>query len=399
MPQIRQLPPDVVNKIAAGEVVERPASVVKELMENSVDAGARRVEVSLEQGGMQLIRVADDGCGISEQQLPLAVASHATSKIANADDLFRVGTLGFRGEALASIAAISRLRIRARQADAEAGAELEVLGGQLSAPVPVGCPVGTTIEVHDLFFNTPVRRKFMRTTQTEVGHACEAFTRIALACPELHLALRHNQRVLHELPPCERWRDRIAALFGGELAEGLIWVESHDEQARISGYVADPQFSRAANRMQYLFLNGRAIRDRSLQHALSEAYRGLLMTGRQPIVFLRLEMPPDLVDVNVHPTKQEVRFVDSGRLYSQLLGAIRNKFLTTDLTARVGATEAAAAGPAPAAPENAGPGSSPPARNPDQYRSLPGLAPGGGTAAYGPASSPVSPAATQFSPA
>jgi DNA mismatch repair protein MutL len=340
MPQIRQLPPDVVNKIAAGEVIERPASVVKELMENAVDAGATRIEVSLEQGGMQLVRVADDGVGIPEQQLPLAVASHATSKIEDADDLFRVGTLGFRGEALASIAAISRLRIRGRAADADAGAELEVTGGRMADVVPCGCPRGTTIEVHDLFYNTPVRRKFMRTTQTEVGHACEAFTRIALAFPAVHMTMRHNGRTLHDLPPCERWRDRVAALFGDQLAEGLIWVESDDTQARISGYVADPQFSRAANRMQYLFLNGRHIRDRSLQHALGEAYRGLLLTGRHPIVFLRLDLPPDAVDVNVHPTKLEVRFVDSGRLYSQLLGTIRGKFLATDLTARVHASTA-----------------------------------------------------------
>ena len=159
---------------------------------------------------------------------------------------------------------------------------------------------------------------------------------------EVHMTMRHNGRILHDLPPCERWRDRVAALFGDELAEGLIWVESSDSQARITGYVADPQFSRAANRMQYLFLNGRHIRDRSLQHALGEAYRGLLLTGRHPIVFLRLDLPPDAVDVNVHPTKLEVRFVDSGRLYSQLLGTIRGKFLATDLTARVHA-------PAPAA--------------------------------------------------
>ena len=353
MPQIRQLSPDVVNKIAAGEVIERPASVVKELMENSIDAGATRIDVSLEQGGMQLVRVADDGCGMTEDQLPLAVASHATSKIRDADDLFHVLTLGFRGEALASIAAISRMRIRGRSADTDSGAELEIAGGRMSDVVPSGCPVGTTIEIQDLFYNTPVRRKFMRTTQTEMGHASEAFTRIALAHPGVHLTLRHNQRTLHDLPPCERWKERIAALFGDELAEGLIWVESSDDQARISGYVADPQFSRAANRMQYLFLNGRHTRDRSLQHALGESYRGLLLTGRFPIVFMRLDISPDAVDVNVHPTKLEVRFVDSGRLYSQLLGAIRGKFLTTDLTARVGAPESTD-GSMPAASAGAG---------------------------------------------
>ena len=338
MPQIQQLPPDVINKIAAGEVIERPASVVKELMENSIDAGATRIEVSLQQGGLQAIRISDNGHGIAPEQLPLAVASHATSKIRDADDLFRVGTLGFRGEALASIAAVSHMRIRCRTEASEAGAELLIQGGKLGEIEPCGCPAGTTTEVSDLFFNTPVRRKFMRTTQTEVGHASEAFTRIALANPQVHLTLRHNDRTLHDLPPSERWRDRIASLFGDPLAEGLMWVEGGDEQANVSGYVADPQFSRAANRMQYLFLNGRHIRDRSLQHALGEAYRGLLMTGRFPIVFLKLELPADAVDVNVHPAKLEVRFVDSGRLYSQLLGTIRGKFLATDLTARVGPT-------------------------------------------------------------
>ena len=280
MPQIHQLPLSVVNKIAAGEVIERPASVLKELLENSVDAGARRIDVAVEQGGGELIRVADDGCGIAADQLPLAVASHATSKIESADDLFRVRTLGFRGEALASIAEVSRFVIRSRPADASSGAELEIVGGQPREVVPAGCPVGTTIEVRNLFFNTPVRQKFLRSTQTEMGHTIEALARLALAHPRIHFTLSHN------------------------------------------------------GRMQYLLLNGRAIRDRALQHALSEAYRGLILTGRQPICFLRFEMPSELVDVNVHPTKQEVRFQDSGRLYSQLLGTLRTKFLTTDLTAR-----------------------------------------------------------------
>lgn len=335
MPDIRQLPPSVVNKIAAGEVIERPASVVKELLENSVDAGARRIDVSLVQGGSDLVRVVDDGCGIAPDQLALAVASHATSKIENADDLFRVATLGFRGEALASIAEISQLCLKSRVAGAECGVELEVIGGVSGQAVPCGCPSGTTVEVRNLFYNTPVRRKFMRTTQTEMGHASEAFTRIALAFPNLHFTLRHNDRPIYELPAADG-RERIAALFGADLAAGLIPVQSCDGEVKLSGYVADPNFSRGNNRMQYLFLNGRHIRDRALQHALGEAYRGLLLTGRFPIAFLRLDMPASEVDVNVHPTKLEVRFQESGRIYSQLLGALRKKFLATDLTARVG---------------------------------------------------------------
>ena len=334
MATIQKLPPGVVNKIAAGEVIERPASVVKELMENAVDAEAQRIDVSVEKGGADLIRVADDGCGISADELHLAIESHATSKIYDAEDLFRVTTLGFRGEALASIAEISHLSLRSRVATSTSGVELEVYGGERREQVPVGGPVGTTLEIRNLFFNTPVRRKFMKTTQTEMGHISETFNRIALAHPERHFSLRHNQRVIHDLAPVSRWDERIAALFGRDLAESLIEVESSDEETRFAGYVADPSVNRGNNRLQYLLLNGRYIRDRSLQYALGEAYRGLLLTGRFPIAFLRLEVPPDIVDVNVHPTKLEVRFQDGARLYRQLLSGIRNKFLTLDLTPR-----------------------------------------------------------------
>jgi DNA mismatch repair protein MutL len=335
MPEIRQLPPSVVNKIAAGEVIERPASVVKELMENSVDAGATRIDVAIEQGGLELIRVADDGCGMDAEQLPLAVASHATSKLRDGDDLFRVATLGFRGEALASIAEVSRFVIRSRTSESGAGAQLEIAAGHLQGVSPCGCPTGTTIEVRQLFYNTPVRRKFLRGMQTEMGHIGEAFTRLALAYPHIHCTLRHNDRVLHDLAPSTDPRERVANFFGADLARDLIPVASDDGDVRLAGYVANPAHSRGNPRMQYLFLNGRAIRDRALQHALGEAYRGLLLVGRYPIAFLRIEMPAEMVDVNVHPTKLEVRFQESGRLYSQLLGTLRAQFLKTDLTVHV----------------------------------------------------------------
>lgn len=334
MGKINQLPPALVNKIAAGEVIERPASVVKELLENSIDAGARHIEIALEGGGTELIRISDDGCGISQEDIPLAVASHATSKLADVDDLFSIRTLGFRGEALASIAEVSHLTLRSRVVHCESGYQIEVRGGKASAVHPVGHPVGTTIEVRQLFFNTPVRRKFLKTPQTETSHITEAFTRIALAYPQVAMKLTHGHRILHDLPSVDNWRERIAAFFGPEICDALIWVEDQQDQVRLSGYVADPAVSRGNNRMQYLFLNGRHIRDRSLQHALAESYRGLLMVGRFPICFLRLEMPPSLVDVNVHPTKMEVRFQDGGRLYSQLLKTVRHRFLTTDLTAK-----------------------------------------------------------------
>ena len=344
MSVIRQLPPSVVNKIAAGEVIERPASVVKELLENAVDAGATRIDVALGQGGTDLVRVVDDGCGISGGDLPLAVASHATSKIADADDLFRVATFGFRGEALASIAEVSQFTLKSRPRQADSGHELEVVGGRRAEIVPCGCPAGTTIEVRNLFYNTPVRRKFLRASQTEIGHCTEAFTRIALAQPAIHFTLRHNDKLLFDLPPTESWRERIAAFFGRDIESSLIPIDNHDGDVRLFGFVADPQHSRANNRTQYLLLNGRFIRDRSLQHALGEAYRGLLLTGRFPIAFLRREMPAEAIVVNVHPTKLEVRFADSGRIYSLLLGTIRKKFLATDLTARVRSPLAAGEG-------------------------------------------------------
>ncbi len=332
---IRVLSQSLINKIAAGEVIERPASVVKELMENAVDAGALRIDVSVVQGGLELVRVADNGGGIPAGELPLAVASHATSKLAEADDLFRVATLGFRGEALASIAEVSRLAIRSRTPDSPSGVELEVVGGRPGDVAPAGGPVGTAVEVHNLFFNTPVRKKFLRTTQTEFGHVAEAFTRIALATHRVHFTLRHNEKTVFELAAADDWKERIARFFGRDLAERLIWVESEEGGIRLAGFAAHPSHSRSHNRMQYFFLNGRHIRDRSLQHALGESYRGLLLTGRYPIAFLELTMPPEMVDVNVHPTKLEVRFQDSGRLYSQLLSALRNKFLSTDLDTRV----------------------------------------------------------------
>lgn len=335
MPTIRQLPIGLVNKIAAGEVIERPASVVKEILENSIDAGATHVELVVEGGGIELIRISDNGYGIPSDQLELAVAPHATSKLHSSDDLFDVKTLGFRGEALASIAEISHLTLRSRTSDSDSGYELCVKGGEKEPIRPCSGPVGTTIEIRHLFFNTPVRRKFMKTSQTEMGHVTEAFTRIALAYPQVHMVLSNNDRVLHDLLPIDRWTERIRAFFGDEVADSLISIDQRDEHVAIHGYVTDPSVSRSNNRMQYLFLNGRYIRDRSLQHALGEAYRGLLMVGRMPVCFLHVQVDPKTVDVNVHPTKVEVRFEDSGAIYTRLLHSLRHKFLNSDLVAKI----------------------------------------------------------------
>ena len=336
LPTIRQLPPNLINQIAAGEVIERPSSVVKELLENSIDAGSTRIEVSIQGGGTELIRIADNGCGMTAKQLPLALASHATSKLPDDESLFHVSTLGFRGEALASIGSVSHLTIRSRTESDDSGSEINVRGGVIEPPAPCGCPVGTVMEIRNLFFNTPVRHRFLKTAQTEKGHIVEAFTRLALANPHVHFVLNNGDRQVYDLPQTERWSDRIGAFFGDEIAEALIPIESDDAQIRISGYVCDPSVSRGNARMQYLFLNGRHIRDRSLQHALVEAYRGLLMVGRQPVCFLRLDMPAEMIDVNVHPTKLEVRFTDGGRVYARLLQSLRHQFLSTDMTQRVG---------------------------------------------------------------
>ncbi len=335
MSRIHQLDPTVVNKIAAGEVIERPASVVKELLENSVDALATRIEVDIEEGGSELIRVTDNGCGIHPDDLLLSVTSHATSKIASDADLFKVHTMGFRGEALASISSVSRFTVRSRQEAADAGVELTVNGGVPGVPQACGCPTGTSIEARQLFCNTPVRRKFLKRTSTEFGHISEQFVRIAIANPRLHMVLRHNGKLVYEQPASAGLAERLRLFYGDELAEKLIEVESEtgtgETLVRLWGFVAHPSYSKSTRKSQYLFLNGRWIQDKSLQHALGEAYRGLLMVGRFPVCFLFLEMAPDQVDVNVHPTKMEVRFRDSQQLYRQMLNTLRKQFLSMDL--------------------------------------------------------------------
>ncbi len=335
MSRIQALSTGVVNQIAAGEVLERPASAVKELVENSLDALATRIEIDIVAGGSELIRIVDDGEGIHPDDLELAVTSHATSKLRKAADLFDVRTFGFRGEALASIAEVSRLRLRSRQADQPHARELEVIHGERQPIVESGGPVGTLIEVRNLFENIPVRRKFLKSTQTEFGQIAEQFTRIAIAHPRLHLVLRHNDKVVYQLPPVEQPLDRLREFYGPDFADQLIPVDSTHAGIHVWGYVGHPDLHKATRKQQFLYLNGRWIQDRTLQHALAEAYRGLVMVGRHPVVYLFLELPTDLVDVNVHPTKAEVRFQDVQVLFRQLLGMIRSKFLSMDLQSRL----------------------------------------------------------------
>jgi DNA mismatch repair protein MutL len=334
-PRIHQLPLSVITKIAAGEVIERPASVVKELLENSIDAGGARIDIDIEQGGAELIRVVDNGHGIRADELPLAFANHATSKLTSADDLFSVGTLGFRGEALASIGGIAQVTLQSRPEGEEVGGEITCHGGDLSEVRAWNGSAGTRIAARHLFYNTPVRRKFLRTAGTEMGHICEIFTRIALARPGLHLTLRHNNKEVYEVAAATGLLDRIGLFFGPEVKDQLYPIDAFQGPAHLYGYVADPACERGNARMQYLFLNGRPIRDRSLGHALQEAYRGLLMSGRYATAFLFLDLPADHVDVNVHPTKAEVRFRDGGALYSFFLGTIRNRLGAENLTGRL----------------------------------------------------------------
>ncbi|KPK76622.1 MAG: hypothetical protein AMJ79_05950, partial [Phycisphaerae bacterium SM23_30] len=325
MAKIIRLPQHLINKIAAGEVVERPASVLKELLENSLDAGALRIAVEVEDGGKKLIRVSDDGAGMTADDLELAVAPHATSKITTEDDLYAIGTFGFRGEALPSIASVSQMEIVSRCHDTIEGAKLEISGSKLRPVAPAAAAAGSVVSVSNLFFNTPARRKFLRTTNTEMGHLTEQFTRIALAHTEVHLSLTHNGRNVYELPAGQSLRERIAILFSSELADNLLPIRRQDRGIEVTGVIAPPRQSRSGSQWQYIFLNGRHIRDRFISHAIREAYRGLLEINRQPIAFIFLQLEPHRVDVNVHPAKTEVRFADSNAIHSQVLAAIRDR--------------------------------------------------------------------------
>jgi len=328
MASIRSLSDHLINQIAAGEVIERPAAALKELLENSVDAGARTVDVELAGGGVKLIRVADDGTGIAREDLALAVARHATSKIATPADLEAIATLGFRGEALASIAAVSRLSLTSRSADAAHAWRIEVDAGEVGIPQPAALAAGTTVTVQELYFNTPARRKFLRTDATEYGHCEEAFQRIALSHPEVGFTLSHNGSVRHRLLGAGR-RARVDALVGDAFAAQAATVDASGPGFTLAGWAVRPAYATTGRDAQYLFINGRFVRDRVLTHALREAYRDILHNDRQPAYALWLSIEPRLVDVNVHPTKIEVRFRDSGALHQFVRRAVEKALAAT----------------------------------------------------------------------
>ncbi len=324
---IRRLPPQLVSQIAAGEVVERPAAVVKELLENSLDAGATRITIEVEQGGVRLIRVRDDGGGIAPAQLALALARHATSKIASFEDLQQVVSLGFRGEALPSIASVSRLTLTSRIAGQDSGWRMGGDGGDVfSEPVPAPHPLGTTVEARELFFNVPARRKFLRGERTEFGHIEEGVRRLALSRFAVGFHLWHNQRAVLRLEPApdrEAGARRLAELCGREFGAASVWVDRGETGLRLTGWLGLPAVSRAQPDLQYFFVNGRPVRDRIMAHAVRQSYRDILYQDRQPAVVLYLDIDPDRVDVNAHPAKHEVRFRDSSLVHEFIRRAVQ----------------------------------------------------------------------------
>ncbi|TAM97652.1 MAG: DNA mismatch repair endonuclease MutL [Rhodanobacteraceae bacterium] len=330
MPTIRLLSAELVNQIAAGEVIERPASVVKELAENSLDAGSRRIEIEIEQGGMRLIRVRDDGGGIAPDELPLALAPHATSKIATFEDLTRVASMGFRGEALASIASVSRLSITSRRMEDPRGMRLEAQRDH--EPQPAAHPVGTTIEVRDLFHAVPARRKFLRSERTEFGHIDELVRSLALARPDVEFRLLHNGKPVRVLKPAldeSGWLQRAGELLGESFAQNCLRIEHAAAGLRLNGWVGLPTASRAQADQQYFHVNGRLVRDRSVAHAVRQAYEDVLYHGRHPAFVLFLELDPSAVDVNVHPAKREVRFRDARLVHDFLFHALHEAVAQT----------------------------------------------------------------------
>ncbi|MDM8557370.1 DNA mismatch repair endonuclease MutL [Candidatus Parabeggiatoa sp. HSG14] len=328
IPSIHQLPSLVANQIAAGEVVERPASVVKELLENSLDAKADMIDVDIEQGGIALMRIRDNGFGIRRDELLLALSRHSTSKIKTLDDLDHINSLGFRGEALASIASISRITLNSRFYGDEIGHCIHLDGQENpTTPTPIAHPVGTTLEIRDLFYNTPARRKFLRTEKTEFGHIHETIKRLALSRFDVAFKLTNNRKTLMALktaPGEDEQLQRVAMLCGPEFVEHVLSIKEESGKIKISGWVTQPTYSRSQPDMQYFFVNGRIIRDKLISHAVRQAYEDVLYSGRYPSYVLYLIIDPSEVDVNVHPTKNEVRFVQSGQVHSFLVHILQN---------------------------------------------------------------------------
>ena len=315
---IQQLPNHLINQIAAGEVVERPASVVKELVENSLDAGANSVHIDIQAGGQKLIRIRDNGGGIRREELALALSRHATSKISSLDDLESVASLGFRGEALPSIASVARLTLSSATAGSDSAWQVEADNGVVSEPRPVAHPQGTTVEVHDLFYNTPARRRFLRTERTEFGHIEKWIRRLALSRQDVAFTLTHNRRSVMQLPAAQTQEDRLqrlARICGEAFADQAVSLSHETEGVALTGWIGLPTYNRSQPDMQYWFVNGRSISDKTLSHAARHAYRDVLFHGRYPAYVLSITMDPATVDANAHPAKHEIRFRDGRRIH------------------------------------------------------------------------------------
>ena len=334
MARIRVLDPHTVNKIAAGEVIERPASVVKELLDNALDARASRLTIDLEAGGRRLIRVVDDGVGISPDDLPLALVRHATSKLAQIEDLLRIGTLGFRGEALAAIASVSRLSIVSREQGAELGHRIDAVDGQTTEARPVATAVGTAVTVGEIFHNTPARREFLRSPAAERRAILDVVCTYALALPQLRILLRDDGRELLDLQPAATLRERVADVLGRPVEQNLAEVFVERDAVRVEGLTSKPPYGRNNRSQQFLFVNGRPVRDRTVQHAIAQAYMRSMEPDRYPVVVLFLGLPGEHMDVNVHPTKREVRFRDERQVHAAVTAGLRSAIGAPDLEAR-----------------------------------------------------------------
>jgi DNA mismatch repair protein MutL len=330
MSKIKILPENLSNKIAAGEVVERPASVVKELVENSLDAESSRIMIDIAQGGRSLIRVSDNGRGMSRDDALLALERYATSKIYKDQDLFNIQTLGFRGEALPSIASVSRFRLTTREVSADAGTEIRVEGGKIKNVTETGAPRGTLVSVRQLFFNTPARRKFLKTVTTETGHIAERIASIALAHPGVQFRLTHNDKIIKDWPVTSSPFERVVDVLGGELKSSLHAIQFQSHGISLSGWISSPRVHRRTSRAIYLYVNGRFVRDRIVQHALFEGYSQRLVKGQFPVAVMFIEVPFDEVDVNVHPTKNEVRFARQKDVHEAVRRAVAQTLYETD---------------------------------------------------------------------
>jgi DNA mismatch repair protein MutL len=350
MPHVHLLPPGLVNQIAAGEVVERPASIVKELAENALDAGATSISIDIEEGGLQLVRVTDDGCGMEREDALMALERHATSKLADADGLAAIATMGFRGEAIPAIASVSRFRLDTAPGADGAGTRVEIEGGVLGAVTPIARARGTTVEVRDLFFNTPARRKFMRASATEASHVSEAVVRLALARPDVGFSLRSGTRLLFGARAGNDLADRVGQALGKEAFRNLVRVDGRRGEIGTRGFVCSPDHSESTGRSLYLFVNGRYIRDRSLAHAVLRAYMGTLPGGRYPAGALYLDLPLHRVDVNVHPQKLEVRFAEPREVQEAVNRVVAEALRTAPWLDRHAGARAAPRGEIPPAP-------------------------------------------------